>query len=72
MSTPRRLPTSPYLLRPLRTYEEARADRQAAPEDAAAGAELDSRPGRQTCRQTCRHPDRRSGDSGGEGGGKSD
>jgi hypothetical protein len=41
MSEPRRAPTSPYLLRRLRSYEEARADREATARPAGAGATAD-------------------------------
>lgn len=44
MSTSRRHPTSPYLLRRLRSYEEARADRHAPREDGAADGQRDRHP----------------------------
>lgn len=42
MTPSRRHPTSPYLLRRLRSYEEARADRQAPRDDSATDAQRDS------------------------------
>jgi len=44
MTTSRRHPTSPYLLRRLRSYEEARADRQAPRDDSVTDGQRDSTP----------------------------
>lgn len=41
MSTSRRHPTSPYLLRRLRSYEEARAERHAPQDDGVAEVQRD-------------------------------
>lgn len=43
MTKPRRSPTSPYLLRRLRSYEEVRADRQAGERGAATDGGQDAR-----------------------------
>jgi hypothetical protein len=44
MTEPRRHPTSPYLLRRLRSYDEVRADRQTSQEGAATDGHRDHRP----------------------------
>jgi len=44
MKTSRRHPTSPYLLRRLRSYEEVRAERQAVPQDGSGDGHPEPRP----------------------------
>jgi hypothetical protein len=43
MTKSRKHPTSPYLLRRLRSYEEARAERQRSPDDVISDAPRDPR-----------------------------